>query len=159
MRDLSPGRLLETSGLPREELTRLIDLIDNEIQPGERLMWLAGGISFVSPAAIHLALYQRHGDRAHFLNEAKSRILITDAAAVDPAWGEQRLVDFASGFDVVFATRPPDLRGRNNWDFLEHYRQILFARPEWYSREIGTVEIARPPSDPQLVQVFAARRR
>ena len=162
MRDLSPGRRLETSGLPRAEYTRLVELIDDAVRPGEQVMWLAGGLATFSPAALQLALYQLHGDRAHFLRQARRKILITDAAAVDPGWSEQQLVDFAAGFDVVLSTRPPDLRGNQAWSFLERYRELLVGRPDWYEREIGTLDVALPPpNEERLVQVrlHAARRR
>jgi hypothetical protein len=160
MRDLAPGRRLETNGLLRTEVKRLVDLIDDEVRPGERVMWL-GALTNFSPAALQLALYQRRGDRAHFLREARRKILITDAGAVDPGWSEQQLVDFAAGFDVVFSTRPLDLRGQPGWNFLERYRELLFGRSDWIAREIGTLEIAKPPPNEELVhvQVHAARRR
>jgi len=60
------------------------------------------------------------------------------------------------------STRPLDLRESTSWDFLERYRELLFRRSDWIAREIGTLEISRPPpreAQSVHVQIYAARRR
>jgi hypothetical protein len=75
----------------------------------------------------------------------------------DPGWSDDELRTFASGFDVVFSTEPPDLtpKGARNW--TRAYRERLVATLGWRPRVVGSLRIARPPADALEVSILACR--
>jgi hypothetical protein len=78
---------------------------------------------------------------------------------VDPNWDDARLRAFADAFDVILATVPPDLRDQTDRRFMSGYRERLLASGAWSSKELGTVEIARPLKAPLRVTLYACRRK
>lgn len=152
---LAPSRPLPTAGLPREELDTILGVVEREADPEERIGWF-GVSSKLSPGALRLGLLERGGSVARFLRDA-GRPMDVAYFGDDPGWSDEELRTFASGFDVVFSTEPPDLtlRGARNW--TRTYRQRLVASLGWSMRVIGSLRIARPANDAFEVSILACR--
>jgi hypothetical protein len=156
-RDLSPSRRLPTAGLARTEADALLDLLAREVGPAERVAWI-GGNDKLSPAALHIGLLARGGDRERLLRDAHQPMILS-VEGIDPEWSEAKLLAFARGFDVVIATEPSDIGGRALWNFMARYRGMLAQHPEWRERQIGAVELSRVLRPPEELRVFALRPR
>ncbi len=152
--DLSASRHLPTAGLERGEADRLLDLAASEAGPTARVGWI-GVSSQLSPAAIAIGLLERGGSRERFLRDA-TKTLDVDYFGADPGWSDEELARFAAGFDVLFATEPPDLKARVDRAWTRRYRTMLAERLGWTVREIGRVAISRPPG-PLEVTLLACR--
>jgi hypothetical protein len=153
--DLSPGRPLPTGGLPQSEFGTILDIAEREARPEDRIGWF-GVTQKLSPGALQLGFLERDGSVARFLRDA-GRPMDVAYFGDDPGWSDDALRSFASGFDVVFSTEPPDfsLRGTRNWTRV--YRQRLVEKLGWHARVVGSLRIARPPADSVEVQVLACR--
>ncbi len=153
--DLSPGRPLPTGGLPRSELGTILDIVEREARPEERIGWF-GVTQKLSPGALQLGFLERGGSTARFLRDA-GRPMDVAYFGEDPGWSDDALRAFASGFDVVFSTEPPDFtpKGARNWTRV--YRQRLVDRLGWRSQVVGSLRVARPPADSVEVTVLACR--
>jgi len=150
------SRALPSGGIDRVAATALLDAVAREIGPTERIGWI-GVSSELSPAAIHLGLLARGGSRERFLRDAETKIDLDyfDDPHVDVAGVHA----FAEEFDVVFATDPPDLKGRRSREWANVAREMLLQDGSWVSRELGRFEIARPLREPLVVTLFACRRK
>jgi hypothetical protein len=154
-RDLSFSRRLLTAGLPRAEAEALLDLVAKEVGPAERFAWI-GGNDKLSPAALHLGLLARSGERERFLRDAHERMILTVEGA-DPKISQTRLETFARRFDVIFATEPCDLGFRPLWEFMARYRAMLLETGQWQEREVGQVLLTRVLRPPEPLRLFAIR--
>lgn len=154
-RAMGAGRRLPTQGLERGEHDAILDLVAKEARPDERIGWI-GVSQALSPAAIAIGSLQRGGSPERFLRDATKPI---DVAyfGVDPQWDDGRFAEFAAGFDVIFATEPPDARDQVDRRWPRGYRERLTAKGSWIARPIGAVDIARPLGDPRRVTLFACR--
>ncbi|MBI5431399.1 MAG: hypothetical protein HZA52_01075 [Planctomycetes bacterium] len=138
---IGPHTPLPTGGLLRKEADGFLGLAAEAAGPTARVGWL-GLSSELSPAAIHLGLLERGGSGERFLRDAHREMDVT-FEGVDPNWTKQQLAEFAAGFDVFFATDPPDLARRANRAFTVKYRRMLVDELGWSERELGTVEIEK----------------
>jgi hypothetical protein len=153
-RDLSGARALPTSGLERTAHDALLDAIAKEAGPKERVGWI-GMSSELSPAALQLGLLARGGSEERFLAEA-TRALDVSYEGVDPNWSDEQLAEWAKGFDLVLFTTPPDVKDRAARRFAREYALRLQALG-WQAREIARTLVARPPSAPIELTLFACR--
>lgn len=153
-RDLSGGRALPTAGLLRDEMDALLDRIAREVGPAERVGYL-GMSNELSPAALHIGLLLRGGSKQRFLRDAHQPMDIT-YFGIDPGWSDAVLLEFASGFDVILATEPPDLKNRPGRGFITRYRERLLALG-FEAKDLGQVAISRPLNAPLSVTLFACR--
>src|SRR5207237_1807386 len=128
-RALGAARVLRTNGLERAEHDAILDLVAQEARPDERVGWI-GVSSQLSPAALEIGLLQRGGSAERFLRDATKTI---DVAyfGVDPQWDDRRLLDFAAGFDVIFATEPPNLIDLADRRWPRGYRERLASSGRW----------------------------
>jgi hypothetical protein len=149
-------RSLSTNGLERVAADGLLDAIAREAGPDERVAWI-GTLTELSPGALHLGLLARGGSRERFLRDVAATIDLDYFA--DPRADAAAVRAFAERFDVVFATDPPDLKGRPERAWARAAREGLVADGSWTQRELGRFEIARPLRDPLVVTLFACRRR
>jgi len=155
-RELGPRRPLPTGpSLARAERDRLLDLVAAAVGPGERLGWL-GLSSELSPAAVHLGLFARAGSRQRFRRDAH-RPMDVALEGADPGWDDARLQEFASGFDAILVTSPPDLRERAARAFIRGYQERLVGTLGWQAASVGTIELSRPGRDPLPVRVYLCR--
>jgi len=153
--DLSVARPLPTAGLPRPESDRLLDVVAREAGPAERIGWI--GISpELSPAALHLGLLDRDGSVERFLRDAAAPVDV-DPFGRDPGWSDAQLLEFASRFDVIFATEPPDLKNRTGRVWTRGYRERLSSSLGWEVRSVGNLSITRPMQEPLPVTILACR--
>jgi hypothetical protein len=152
---LDAGRPLPTAGLARAEAAALMSLVAPAARPEERVGWL-GLSSELSPAAIHLGLLARGGAPGRLLSDSP-RPMDVSFEGVDPGWDAARFAEYASRFDVIFTTDPPDLRARAAREFVRGYPARLVGELGWESRELGQVELARPLQPPLAVRVDACR--
>jgi hypothetical protein len=153
--DLSASRHLPTAGLERAEMNRLLDVVAREAGPTDHIGWI--GVSpELSPAAFHIGLLERGGSSERFLRDSA---LPMDVAyfGTDPGWSDEELSRFASSFDVIFATEPPDLKSRATRAWTRVYRERLVDRLGWNARVVGSVAIERPLQDVLEVSILACR--
>lgn len=155
-RSLGSGRALDSSGLETGAAHALLDAIANEVGPDERCGWI-GMSSELSPAALHLGLLERGGSGSRLLRDAPVRMDLDYFA--DPHADLAAVKSHAARFDVVFATDPPDLKGRSAREWARAARELLIQDGAWTARELGRFEIARPMKDPLVVTLFACRPR
>ena len=153
--DLSPGRPLPTGGLPRNELDTILDIVGGEARPEERIGWF-GVSQKLSPGALRLGFLERGGSQRSFLRDA-GQPMDVGYFGEDPGWSDDELRAFASGFDVVFSTEPPDFTPKGGRNWTRGYRQRLVDKLGWRARIVGSLRIARPPGDSLDVSVFACR--
>lgn len=146
---------LPTNGLRRAEASRLLDLVAQAAGPSARLGWI-GMSSELSPAVVHLGLRARGGSRERFLADSP-RDMDVAYEGLDPNWSREQLAAFASGFDVIFATDPPDLTRRPNRAFTARYRRALVEELGWSEEELGSVEIRKDFGPPYPVRLLACR--
>lgn len=161
-RDLSPGRDLPTSGLSRETSDELVRLVADEVRDlprgggdGSRIGWI-GISSELSPAALHLKLLERAGDRERFLTDA-SRQLFIEFRDTDPGWSRETLERWARQFAIVFHTDPPDLKARGARAWTRRYADRLVDGAGWKRQALGTVRVRKPLQDPIEVTLYACR--
>ena len=152
--DLSGSRALPTSGIERGAHDALLDAIAKEVGPKERVAWL-GVATELSPAALQLGLLARGGAQERFLAECTRKIDVTYEGK-DPELKDEQLKDWASGFDVVLFTLPPDPKDREARRFERQYALRLEALG-WTSREIARTLLARPLHPPIELTLFACR--
>ncbi len=150
---LGAQRVLPSSGLERDEVSRILDLVTLEAKPDERVGWL-GMSSELSPALILFGRLERGGTRATFLRDSSAKM----GDFEDPHVDADQVRAFANQFDVVFLTDPPDVRGRPSGLWAATARTMLESGGGWVERELGTVETARPMSPPLAVRLIACRR-
>jgi hypothetical protein len=153
--DLTPARPLPTGGLPRAELDTIFEIVERETTPTERIGWF-GVSSKLSPGVVHLGLLERGGSEERFLRDA-ARPMDVGYFGADPGWSDDELRAFASGFDVVFATEPPDLNRNGARSWTRAYRERLVASLGWRSRIVGSLRVARPPADSVELSILACR--
>ncbi len=154
--NFSPSRELPTGGLLRSEADALLDLAAKEVAKDERVAWI-GQSSELSPAALHLGLLARGGSSERFLRDSIEPMDVT-FEGVDPNWTSAKLAEFASRFDVILATDPPDLAMRADRKFTTKYRALLTTELGWSERELGSIEIHKDTRPPYPVRLFACRR-
>ncbi len=152
--ELLGDRRLPTAGLERAEHTQLSAFVAGEVGPEERAGWIGMSSQF-SPAALHLALLAHGGSPRRFLAECE-RTLDVDYFGDGSGVTDDALTTYLAGFDVVFFTDPPDLKGRPGRKGFAVYRERL-AGLGWNARELGKLSIARPPSAPLDVTLYACR--
>jgi hypothetical protein len=150
-----PTRSLPTAGLLRSEADALYDLAARAAGPDARVGWI-GTSSELAPAALHLGLLERGGSRERFLRDAHRPLDVT-FEGVDPQWSAAQLRDWAGGFDVVFATDPPDPGDRPERRFEARYREMLVRELGWTETELGSVAIHKGARAPYPVRLFACR--
>jgi len=152
-----PGaRQVPTAGLRREEAQRILDLLAGELGPDECVGWL--GISAeLSPAALHLGLLERGGSARRFLEQAH-RPLYFWLPHTDPGWSDEQLAAWASAFDAIVMTEPPSFKAQPSREFVRAYQKRLVDELGYRAERLGTVEIARPPLEPQRVVLHVCRR-
>lgn len=154
-RDLSPTRKLPSAGLRTDAADRMLGLIADEQRAGERLGWI--GISTeMAPAAIQLGVLERGGSLESFRRDA-GRQLWLDFRGADPDWNVERFGKWAGQFEVIFCTDPPDLKQRASRVWTRSYVDRLMTELGWNRKELGTVSIERPNSEPLIVTLFACR--
>lgn len=154
-RDLTPNRRLPTAGLSTETATLLHELVASEVKLDERFGWI-GISSELSPAALHLGTLQ-HGVSIESFRRRNRHQLYLDFRSFDPAWSDERFADWASKFDVIFFTDPPDIKSRRSRTWTASYVERLQSKLGWTRRELGKISIDRPLNDPTLVTLFASR--
>jgi len=155
-RDLTADRRLGTNGLTRAQHDALLDLLAPTLAPEERIGWVGMSQAF-SPAALHLGLIARgQPPRAAFLEGRLDRSFVT-IANVDPGWDDPRLAAWASGFDVILATRPVDLTANPAREFLGDFQVRLLESGRWKATELGALDIVRRAGQENVVRVFALR--
>lgn len=151
---LGGDRPLPTGGLERAAHDALASMVAREVAAGERAGWIGMSSEF-SPAALHLALLARGGSPQRFLAESE-RTLDVDYFGDGSGVSDDALKAYLAGFDVVFLTDPPDLKGRKGRQGLAVYRERL-SNLGWSARELGKLSVARPPNPPLEVTLFACR--
>ncbi|MCE9592766.1 MAG: hypothetical protein K8S98_01115 [Planctomycetes bacterium] len=155
-RDFVSSRIpLPTGGLLRKESDGFLDLVAKAAGPTARIGWI-GLSSELSPAAIHLGLLTRGGSIERFLRDAHESMDVTFESA-DPNWTKEQLAEFASRFDVIFATDPPDMAKRVGRAFEAQYRKRLVEELGWREEELGAVTIEKALQSPYPVRLFACR--
>ena len=150
-------RHVGTVGLDREELRQILDQLSAAIGPDERVGW-CGSTQELSPCALHLGLLARGGSVERFLAEAHRDVLFLNAGVEPPGVTAEDVLRWASRFDVVVLTDPPDLKGRARQAFQGQYQAALRAGG-WEAATIFTVDIARPPQGPTPVTFEVRRKR
>ena len=152
---LGAGRRRPTAGLATETVSGILDACAAEAQPDERVGWL-GVSSELSPAALHLGLLERGGERERFLRDAHRALDIT-FEGVDPGWTDEALAAWAQDFDVLFMTDPPDLGARPARAFMRGYQERLLALGWSASEVLGTYEWQTPFGATRAVNLYACR--
>ena len=152
--ELGEGRRAPTSGLRSESAAALLDAIAGTVTPTERVGWL-GVSSELSPAALHLGLLERGGEVERFLRDAHREIDVT-YFGVDPAWSDERLRDWASSYEVILMTDPPDLGGRSAREFMRAYQERLLGLG-WEPQLLGSFEWSTSTGELRSVRLFASR--
>ena len=158
--DMSLFGRVPTSGLSRATHDALADLLEEVVGPDERVVWIGMSSEF-SPAALHLALLARSGDRARFLRDAHEPMDIVNVAGktppdVGPRARAGRVGRLLEGADVVLMTAPADLKGRARPDFQVRWMAPV-VEAGWAPREVGRVLVERPGGEDLEVILFAAR--
>ena len=153
--DLSVDRTLPTGGLRRETCVAALDRIASELRAGERFGFV-GVSSELSPGTVWLGLLARGAPRADFLRDAH-RPSFMHFGGADPGWSDERLAEFASGFDVLLATEPPDWKDRSVRAFAREYRRRIGDGLGWGQRALGTFAVDRPFEEPLQVTLLALR--
>jgi hypothetical protein len=150
---LGADRVVPVAGLERDEARAILDLVAREAGPDERVGWI-GMSSEMSPAIVMLGRLERGGSRASFLRDAP----VTMGWFADPGVDALRVRAFVEGFDVIFITDPPDLKGRPSGLWAASARHLLLTGGGWMEHELGHVDIARPMRPPLPVTLIACRR-
>lgn len=152
---LGSGRPLPSAGLEREVAEAIWPLVRAEAGPEERVGWLGVSTEF-PPAAIHLALLDGGGSRRRFLSDAHRPMDVT-FEGVDPGLSDEALAEHAKGFDVIFTTAPPDLRGRPSRQFIAEYARRVVETLGWSRKALGAFELPRLDGSTLPVTLFALR--
>lgn len=154
--EMSTFGTVPTVGLDREGADKLALLLSGAIEPDERVAWI-GMSSEYSRLALHLDLLHSGGSRERFLRDVTQTMDATPVpgAAIPEGFD---LAAFASGFDVLVMTSPPDLidRGGRKWITTEQHAPLV--QLGWKPEEIGRVHVHRSNQEPLEVIVFLARR-
>jgi hypothetical protein len=153
---LGSHRALPVDGLGHVTALVMLDAIGRAAGPEERIGWI-GVSSVLSPAMLQLGLLSRGGSRARFLRDAEPKIDLD--YFVDPRVDAAGVRAFAADFDVIFATDPPDMKGRRDRVWAAQAREWLLQDGSWTARQIGRFEIERPLKEPLVVTLFACRRK
>lgn len=153
--DLGPSRPLPTAGLAREESDRALDIVAREAGPTARIGWI-GVWPELSPGAIHIGLLARGGSVERFLRDAAAPMDVAYFGD-DPGWSDEELLAYASRFDVVFASEPPDPKGRPGRAWTRDYRRRLAEMAGFEARPVGSVGVARPMQDVLESTLYACR--
>lgn len=136
------GRGVASSGPPREEFRALVDCVTGALGPDERPGWVRMPRS-LTPASLHLALYERGGSAERFLRDAHLPADLPGGPdGPVPDAPRERFAAFVEDFDVLFVARPSDHRMVPEAT-LERYRERLVAlgfRP----REACRLELGEP---------------
>jgi hypothetical protein len=151
---LGEGRRVPTAGLGRESAEAMLDAIAGAVAPMERVGWL-GISSELSPAALHLGLLERGGEEERFLRDAHREVDVT-FFGVDPSWSDERLREWASSYEVILMTDPPDLGGRRAREFMRAYQERLLGLG-WEATFLGNYEWQGAAGELRSVQLFASR--
>jgi len=164
---LGPGRPLATAGLERHASDALLKLVNTELEARAKVLdhparfgWL-GISSELSPAALHIGIHDLAGEPKRLRQDAATvrgdgnPAMIVTFEGVDPGWNDEQLRVWAAGFDVVFTTTPPDLRGRGSRNFIQSYQQRLIDSGAVARRELGSVQVPQPFGPPKLVRLLA----
>ena len=120
----------------------------------ERVGWL-GVSSALSPAALHLGLLERGGEIERFLRDAHREVDVTFLGE-DPEWDDDRLREWAAGYDIFFMTDPPDLGGSPEREFMRSYQERLLGLG-WEATALGSYELQTPRGDPRTISLFSSR--
>jgi hypothetical protein len=155
-RDLSGSRPLPTAGLTRSESDAFLDAIAREAKPDERVAWF-GLSSELSPAALHLGLLARGGSRERFLRDSVQPL---DVAYFydDPHWSDERLVAFASAFDVILFADPIDFKARRGREFMIAYCTRLTDSLGYRKTRLAEIQVSAANVPPRSVKLYACRR-
>ena len=153
--ELGASRRCWTPGLPPETTSAILDVIAAAVGPEDDVAWL-GNSSEISPAALHLALLAKSGNRERFLARAHQALDVTFTGD-DPDWTAQQLAEFVAPFDVVISTDPPDLAGRASRAFMGRCSALLVDQLGWIPERVGQVTIAKDPSPPLALSIYALR--
>ena len=148
------GRRVPTAGLEAETVSGILDACAAVVQPYELVGWL-GASSELSPAALHLGLLERGGELEAFLRDAHRDVDIT-YFGVDPGWSDERTLEWASSYDVIFMTDPPDLGGRRVREFMRSYQERLITQG-WEPELLGSFEWPTATGELRSARLFASR--
>lgn len=160
--DLTPSRALPTAGLGRQAHDDLLDAVASQVQPGERIGWL-GINSELSPGTLHLGLLARGADPAGVRFQAAQvrpdgqPAMVVTFEGVDPGWDANRLLGWASQFDVIFTSEPIDWKRRGGREFLANYRGWLFENGQWSYAPAGIFRVRKADGSEEPVELFACR--
>lgn len=160
-------RKLTTAGLDVVAAGKLLDAVADEVlvegAPARSFGWL-GISSELSPAALVAGVYARAdarglarpdlGAAAATRPDGNPRMVLS-FQDIDPGWNDEQLFAWASSFDVVFTTVPPDLRGRGGREFIRGYQSRLIGSGRVETREVAAVQVPQPFGPPKFVQLFA----
>jgi hypothetical protein len=142
LRDLRPGRRLETNGFTRSESERLLDLLQPEVRADDRVAWVGMTQNF-SPAALHVGLVERGAGASEEILRGELSSSYIVLGTVDPSWSRERLLDWAARYTLILTSDPVDLAGDPGRQYLARYRDELIASGRFEQRELGEVVIER----------------
>ncbi len=158
LRDLHPRRPLFTNGLNRVEFDLLVDLVDQEWDEPLSMGWCGVSPTF-SPGAILIELHSRGVDVSRALQRRDLDRTFVDLAEADPGWETGRLLEWARGYERLFASRPIDLSGSKRRDWLERYQIALVESGEWSYAQVGSVFLQRLNGPKERVDLLVLRRQ
>ena len=153
-RSVAFDRVLPTNGLPRAVHDELIQHLDATWTAGARVGWLGLSQAFC-PGVWGMGLVGVDPDdvRARELLRAPDldqRFLTLEQ--VDPEPAPEEVLAWASGFDVLWATDPPDLTtGRRAWFARE---RAVLTGAGWTEEEVATLRWVRATGAERAVRLL-----
>jgi hypothetical protein len=152
------ARMVPTAGLRKSEADAVLDLVAAEVGPRDRFGWL-GLSSELSPAVLHIGLFERGGSPGRLLRDASLPVDVTPVpGAAEPSWDRDQFQAFVSNYDLLFLTDPPDLKDRENRRSVrDRWHRRLVEELGWSATRIAVVPIDRGSAGTTEVGLFVCR--
>ena len=153
-RSVAFDRVLPTNGLPRAVHDELIQHLDATWTAGARVGWLGLSQAFCPGVwGMGLVGVDPDDERARELLRAPDldqRFLTLEQ--VDPEPAPEEVLAWASGFDLLWATDPPDLTtGRRAWFARE---RAVLTGAGWTEEEVATLRWVRATGAERVVRLL-----